>query len=1539
MDRNLKGTIGDSLADNSLNDIDNKRWVWISHPETAFTKAWIKEELDDGKYVVRYNNSRDQSVVGHDEIQPLNPSRFDRVNDMAELTNLNEPSVTYNLEQRYLSDQIYTYSGLFLVAVNPYRRLPIYGKDMIQLYKDKSQERKLPHVFAIADLAYNNLLENKENQSILVTGESGAGKTENTKRIIQYLAAVASNPNVISGEQLEEQILKTNPVLEAFGNAKTVRNNNSSRFGKFIKVEFSVSGEIANASIEWYLLEKSRVVHQSSEERNYHIFYQLLNGADPALRKKLLLSNEFNDYEYLKKSSLTIPGVNDAEEFKGLLSSFKILGFTEKEIFDMFSIISIILHIGNIAIGADRSGVARLTNMDDVDKLCHLLGVSPELFSQNLIRPRIRAGHEWVVSARSQEHVISSVEALAKAIYERNFGWLVKRINSAISRNTSSNTFIGILDIAGFEIFETNSFEQLCINYTNERLQQFFNHHMFVLEQEEYMKEEIKWDFVDFGHDLQPTIDLIEKSNPIGILSCLDEECVMPKATDTTFVSKLDALWRDKSPKYKPFKFAGSGFILTHYAADVPYSTEGWLEKNSDPLNENIAKLFAHSTNKHIAELFSDYQEVETKTVRGRTRKALFRTVAQRHKEQLNQLMNQFNTTQPHFIRCIIPNEEKKSHSFNRALVLDQLRCNGVLEGIRITRAGFPNRMPFNDFRLRYEMMVNLPKDNYIESRRASLLILQQMGLSEDQFRIGVSKIFFKAGVLASLEERRLHTLQNIVISLQVRIRGFVQRKKFQKRLKDIESIKQIQANISVYDELRKHPWTKLYFKLRPMLSSTHNDEKLKRRDAEIIELKYEIKKITNVKEGLEAKVNESNKSYLALENALTSERAIALDKEEILRRTQEKLASLEESSGTLSATYKDMEARLADIVNEKEAGNKHIEEMTVTLESISFENEKMREENKKLQKDLDTSRMDIEQIKSALSAAKMEINSLSKEKTSTDEGLTKLREDNEKKGLELSSLMDKNSTLNRELQKFKEMSKSLEERLANEMSTTKNMNFTLRSVSSELERNKIEKSDMANDISILKQQNQELDVLKGVQQMTIENLEQKIGYLEADVKEMSQLKKELGALTEKDNLYKVQSSRNQELEAIIKNHMLTIKDLDSNLKDANSKLLKLQDFPSKYESLTAKSEELQKKVRQLERFKSDFELQNKEIFSLRKIENDYRELLLKHDKSTKDIERLETSSFSTNDRYQKLLDEHSGLRKKFGDITGQLDSAMQKLPRIPLLESEIAKLKQDFTNTVRELEGEKQKAILASQDNEQLRSLKRELQNKRQLELNCQKLSEEVKTTRSLRSEVTLLRNKASDVEYSKNKLTESELKLKEVRKELNSAIELNKKKDAELHRLKDHKPAEKENKPPASFKSSLPERKTIFDLQVRNANQTLFENLKRDYDRLNLEKQYLEKQVQESKNSGMTPQATGGSLERVAFSHAVEVKALKDQINSEKSKVFTAQYQFEKREKELLKLISDMEKQNRYSLIDVRALRDRIASLEEELAVSSRA
>lgn len=391
-------------------------------------------------------------------------------------------------------------------------------------YKNKQREETRPHIYAITDLAFRNMLEEHENQSILVTGESGAGKTENTKKVIQYLAAITSSSakptNLLASPRLgenhptfEQQILQANPILEAFGNAQTVRNNNSSRFGKFIRIEFGRSGQIAGASIDWYLLEKSRVIYQTSKERNYHIFYQLIKGLSKELREALILEPDLNAYTYLRDSNKQVAGVNDKEEFKSLINSFKIMGFSKHEQAEIFRVMSAILNIGNIELGSERSDQARILNISQAERVCHLLGINSEQFVKALLRPKVKAGREWVQQSRNAEQVKNTIEALAKSLYERTFGSIVDKINQALERNNDNTSFIGVLDIAGFEIFDHNSFEQLCINYTNERLQQFFNHHMFVLEQEEYSRENIEWKYIDFGHDLQPTIDLIEKAN------------------------------------------------------------------------------------------------------------------------------------------------------------------------------------------------------------------------------------------------------------------------------------------------------------------------------------------------------------------------------------------------------------------------------------------------------------------------------------------------------------------------------------------------------------------------------------------------------------------------------------------------------------------------------------------------------------------------------------------------------------------------------------------------------------------------------------------------------------------------------------------------------------------------------------------------------------------------------------------------------------------------------------------------------------------
>ncbi|KJF60622.1 myosin type II heavy chain [Coccidioides immitis RS] len=916
------------------NDFSGKRYVWLKDREKAFIRGLVLEEMEDGLLIVQCDDGS-QRQINVENVDKVNPAKFDKADDMAELTHLNEASVVHNLQTRYQSDLIYTYSGLFLVTVNPYCPLPIYSNEYIKLYKGQSREETKPHIFAMADEAFRNLVDEGENQSILVTGESGAGKTENTKKVIQYLAAVAAADSKTGPKQLSnlsQQILKANPILEAFGNAQTVRNNNSSRFGKFIRIEFTSSGQISGAFIDWYLLEKSRVVKANSQERSYHIFYQLLRGADPRIKELLHLNDmDTDDFAYMRNGNDSIAGVSDADEWNTLMEAFDVMHFSESDQLAILRTIAAVMHLGNIVVGKEssRSDQAKLLpdSYPSVQYACDLLGIHVEPFVKGLLHPRVKAGREWVEKVQTPEQVRFALDALAKGIYERGFGDLVTRINNQLDQSGiggDDSCFIGVLDIAGFEIFENNSFEQLCINYTNEKLQQFFNHHMFVLEQEEYAREQIEWQFIDFGKDLQPTIDLIELSNPIGIFSCLDEDSVMPKATDRSFTEKLHSLWDRKSPKYRSSRLS-QGFILTHYAAEVEYKTENWLEKNKDPLNDNVTRLLSTSNDTHIANLFSDCADGDDMRSISKScvKKGLFRTVAQRHKEQLSDLMTQLNSTHPHFVRCILPNHKKKPKLFNNVLVLDQLRCNGVLEGIRIARTGFPNRLPFAEFRHRYEVLCRGMPKGILDGQEAVHMMVDKLGVEKALYRIGRTKIFFRAGVLAELEEQRDTLIREIMTRFQSIARGYVQRHLINKRLYRAEASRIIQRNFHLYLNLKSSPWWTLFMNMKPLLGETRSASEVKKRDEKIQQLEAKVKQDSADRQKLEEDRRRADAEMQRIKKMLESERALALDKEEIFKRLQLREVELTEK---LAGAIADQES-LEDQVDELIAAKKKTEE------------------------------------------------------------------------------------------------------------------------------------------------------------------------------------------------------------------------------------------------------------------------------------------------------------------------------------------------------------------------------------------------------------------------------------------------------------------------------------------------------------------------------------------------------------------------------------------------------------------------------------
>ncbi|KIH63296.1 myosin head, partial [Ancylostoma duodenale] len=1020
---------------------DSKKNVWVADPEEGFVAAEIKSSKGDNITIV--TSKGNEKTIKKDEAQQMNPPKYEKTEDMANLTFLNDASVLHNLRQRYFSMMIYvstgqkgpkemfpampvdlcgrgqmdeflTYSGLFCVVINPYKRLPIYSESVCQMYMGRRRNEMPPHLFAVSDEAYRNMKNDHENQSMLITGESGAGKTENTKKVISYFAMVgATQSNKTKKDKknvsLEDQIVQTNPVLEAFGNAKTVRNNNSSRFGKFIRIHFNKAGKVAGGDIEHYLLEKSRVIKQAPGERCYHIFYQMYSGAVKGLKERLMLTRPLKEYHFVAQAEITIDGVDDKEEmlltdkspilecffsnktkkdkknvsledqivqtnpvleafgnaktvrnnnssrfgkfirihfnkagkvaggdiehylleksrvikqapgercyhifyqmYSGAVKGLKerlmltrplkeyhfvaqaeitIDGVDDKEemlltdnygpdILEQRYLTNIeiiraemkrsIMHMGELKFKQrPREEQAELEDGKGKEKLrkktllafdilkgelaCKLYNCDYDKFISSLLKPRVKVGTEWVNKGQNLEQVNWAVGALAKALYARMFSWLIKRCNKTLdAQDLSRDFFIGVLDIAGFEIFDHNSFEQLWINFVNEKLQQFFNHHMFVLEQEEYSREGIQWEFIDFGLDLQACIELIEK--PLGVISMLDEECIVPKATDLTLASKLNDQHLGKHPNFqKPRppkgKQAEAHLAIVHYAGTVRYNVKGWLEKNKDPLNDTaVTVLKANQGNQLMSDLWADYntqEDIASAASQGKKapgkkkvlydnlpsgKSASFMTVSMMYRESLNNLMHMLHQTHPHFIRCIIPNEQKKSDLYQ-------------------------------------------------------------------------NKVFFKAGVLAHLEELRDEALSVIITKFQCACRHYLAMCDYKRKLDQKVGLLVVQRNVRAWCTLRTWHWFKLYGRVKPLIKGNKKDE----------EMEALAKKLKELEESHQNE--ERKRKDLEAENA-----RLQAEKQEILIQLEQERdgnAEIEERSAKLLAQKADIEKQNADL-------------------------------------------------------------------------------------------------------------------------------------------------------------------------------------------------------------------------------------------------------------------------------------------------------------------------------------------------------------------------------------------------------------------------------------------------------------------------------------------------------------------------------------------------------------------------------------------------------------------------------------------------
>ncbi|KAM9543270.1 unconventional myosin-VIIb isoform 2-T4 [Guaruba guarouba] len=783
--------------------------VWLdTQPNSEFNVpiGAVVKDSDSGRILLEDDEGKEHWITARNMhmVRLMHPSSVQGVEDMICLGDLHEAGIVHNLLIRHQEHKIYTYTGSILVAVNPYQLLPLYTVDQIRLYCNKRIGELPPHVFAIADNCYFNMKRNKRDQCCVISGESGAGKTESTKLILQFLAAISGQHSWI-----EQQVLEANPILEAFGNAKTIRNDNSSRFGKYIDIHFNQNGVIEGARIEQFLLEKSRVCRQAPEERNYHIFYCMLMGMNTE-QKKMLNLGTASEYTYLTMGNCTFcDGRNDAKDYAHIRSAMKILTFSDSEHWDISKLLAAILHLGNVEFEAavyDNLDCSDVMDSPHFSIATKLLEVDSSELQNSLTNLSIIVRGESVSRPLNIVQAADGRDAFVKGIYGRIFLWIVNKINSAIFNPTSqkakdSRHSIGLLDIFGFENFSNNSFEQLCINIANEHLQQFFVQHVFKLEQEEYHAENITWSNIDFADNRQ-ALEVIALK-PMNIISLIDEESKFPKGTDATMLVKINSL-HGKSKVYIPPKSVhDTKFGINHFAGVVFYESKDFLEKNRDTLSANVMQVVHSSKNKFLREIF----QVETtppslgrgtirhlgadQAYKGLDTTKRLSTLGGQFKQSLEKLMKILEQCQPYFIRCIKPNDYKKPLLFDRELCIKQLRYSGMMETIQIRKAGFPVRYSFEEFFDRYRVLLpwSLRQQLKNDARQSCISISEAVLGKDESWQAGKTKMFLKDHHDTVLELQRQNILMDKVLLIQKVMRGLKDRKQFLKQRKSAVAI------------------------------------------------------------------------------------------------------------------------------------------------------------------------------------------------------------------------------------------------------------------------------------------------------------------------------------------------------------------------------------------------------------------------------------------------------------------------------------------------------------------------------------------------------------------------------------------------------------------------------------------------------------------------------------------------------------------------------------------------------------------------------
>ncbi|XP_063674176.1 unconventional myosin-Va-like isoform X5 [Bolinopsis microptera] len=1002
---------------------------------TKGSRVWLgdKEEVWKGGVVVSYapgenivvsdpETGKELHIVlkeGKSMMPPLrNPDILTMENNLTTMSYLHEPAVLHSLYQRFtISNNIYTYCGIVLVAVNPYCDVQLYGNEMIWAYKGQQIGQLDPHIYAISEDAYSEMKTMGRNQSIIVSGESGAGKTVSAKYAMRYFATVAGNEKETA---IERRILSTNPIMEALGNAKTIRNDNSSRFGKYVELEFDKQTNISGAHICTYLLEKSRVVFQANNERNYHIFYQLCAVRDIPEMKHLHLKHP-DEFRFTSQGKApVIDNMDDSETFYEMSEGLFNLGITEEQQLFLFSVLAAVLHMGDIQFNEERNDSCSISN-DDKSLLiaAKLMGLEVAQLQKWLCHKTLKARNETLVMTLKKKDAFAGMEAFVKHIYASLFLWIVKLLNAALSNGKKDAVnFIGILDIYGFEMFEENSFEQFCINYANEKLQQQFNQHVFKLEQAEYIKEQIKWSFIDFT-DNQPCIDLIEKK--LGIIDLLDEQCRMNRGTDENWVQILYKELTDSEHFQKP-KTGTDQFVIVHYADKVSYLCHGFIAKNLDSVNESHINLLKNSSLELANEALggSDLgsitspKRVATKSLsrRGTTQTlSKTRTVGAQFKSSLNLLMDALTTTVPHFIRCIKPNDDKEPFGFVPTRVVQQLRACGVIETVRISAAGYPSRWSYKEFESRYSLLVHSRRVRKGETMDNCRVVISSIVSDKDKYQFGKTKIFFRAGQVAYFEKLRSERLFSACVMVQARVRGWLAAKRYNSvrvatiavqcmvrrtlARRKVQKMRENRASIVIQKHVRGWVQRIKYRRLLVSILFIQSAHRAQVAYKNFLTVKYEhnAKIIQKHVRGWLARCAYKQHMRKIIQIQSCVRRHLAKKKLKALKVEARSIGHFKKLNVKLEKRIFEMQMKSKDMVKER---NSVLEETKQNLEELAAVKKKLGEESRsreELEKELSTTTDELKDIRQNYLAMKLEIARRTREEEDIEELKARIQE------------------------------------------------------------------------------------------------------------------------------------------------------------------------------------------------------------------------------------------------------------------------------------------------------------------------------------------------------------------------------------------------------------------------------------------------------------------------------------------------------------------------------------------------------------------